>query len=365
MNKKAIIGIIVAVIVIAVAVVIAVCAGKGGLEEVKLPMQVDALERTVTATVGYPKNKGIVVEDTDYEESKIFKSEENNYELTVTLEEDTTYKDNKDYAKEEEGYEEITVGDFSGYVTKGEYSIETYILLEEVEDSDLCIYLYFDFAAIESYVNDDWVKLDPIYNLDEVQKIIKSVKYDKGEGTTEETKQAIEDKEEEEKTSNYGEFKDRSRTEGTSDKNGLIFIPSFESPNEELYRAEQRNDNVGVDNNLWYIADDSAYNASGIEVRVFPKSDDYDNMEAYIEDKGDMYTWSKQTIAGKEYDTYTFGSDDSTPEKYSKYYNGAFMVGNKVIEFSYNVYAEVPDQDMADEFFNKIIDSIEYSKDMK
>ena len=41
------------------------------------------------------------------------------------------------------------------------------------------------------------------------------------------------------------------------------------------------------------------------------------------------------------------------------------MVGNKVVEFSYNVYAEVPDQDLGDTFFNQIINSIEYSKDMK
>ena len=78
-----------------------------------------------------------------------------------------------------------------------------------------------------------------------------------------------------------------------------------------------------------------------------------------------MYKWSKQTIAGKEYDTYTFGSDSSVAEKYSKYYNGAFMVGNKVVEFSYNMYAEVPDQDLGDTFFNQIINSIEYSKKMK
>ena len=75
-----------------------------------------------------------------------------------------------------------------------------------------------------------------------------------------------------------------------------------------------------------------------------------------------MYHWTKQTIAGKEYNTYTFGSTSSTPEKYSKYYNGAFMVGNKVVEFSYNMYAEVPDQDLGDTFFNQIINSIEYSK---
>lgn len=125
---------------------------------------------------------------------------------------------------------------------------------------------------------------------------------------------------------------------------------------------EQRNDNVGVDNYLWYTAENKAYDASGIEVRVFPKADEYTSMDEYKEDKGDLYHWTKQTIAGKEYDTYTFGSDASIPAKYSKYYSGAFMVGNKVIEFSYNMYKEIPNQDLGDTFFNQIINSIEYAK---
>ena len=364
MDKK-IIGIIAAVAVIVIAIIIAVCLGKGNLEEVKLPLQVDALERTVSVTVKYPKNKGITVENSDSESAKTFKNTDKNYNLELTLVEDSTYKDNKEYASEEENYEEVKFGDYSGYVVKGDYNIEGRVLLEDLGDQNIYVYLAFDLEAIESYINDNWVDLKPIYNLDEVQKILKSIKYDKGENTTSDTKKEIENKEEKEKTSNYGEFANKSRSEGTSDKDGLIFIPSFKSPNEELYKAEQRNDNVGVDNNLWYISEDSAYNTSGIEVRVFPKTGSYESMEDYIKEKGDLYHWTKQTIAGKEYDTYTFGSDSSVAEKYSKYYNGAFMVGNKVVEFSYNMYKEVPDQDLGDTFFNQILNSIEYSNKFK
>lgn len=192
----------------------------------------------------------------------------------------------------------------------------------------------------------------------------KGGKSEEVQNTSTETEADVEEQEDT-NTANYGEFANRSRTEGTSDKEGLIFIPSFESPNTELYKAEQRNDNIGVDNYLWYIAADSSYSTSGIEVRVFPKSDSYANMEEYIKEKGDLYHWTKQTVAGKEYDTFTFGSESSIPAKYSKYYSGAFMVGDKVVEFSYNVYAEVPDQDLGDTFFNQIINSIEYSMEMK
>lgn len=378
MNKK-VIGIIIAVIVVLAVAVIAAIAilNPGGkkqevvnLEEVKIPLQIDSLERTVSATVGYPKDCKITVEDSDYENEKTFKNTEKNYSLEVTLTEDSTYKANKEYAlkesdDEDEKAEEVKFGEYSGYVVKGNYDIEAYALLEDLSDQNTYVYLAFNLEAIESYVDGDWVDLEPIYNLDEVKQILNSIKYDKGENTSSETKKSIEEKEEKEKTSNYGEFASRTREEGTSDKDGLIFIPSFKSPNTKLYKAEQRNDNVGVDNNLWYIAENSAYNASGIEVRVFPKTGTYANIEEYIKKKGDMYHWTKQTIAGKEYNTYTFGSTSSTPEKYSKYYNGAFMVGNKVVEFSYNMYAEVPDQDLGDTFFNQIINSIEYSKKMK
>lgn len=160
----------------------------------------------------------------------------------------------------------------------------------------------------------------------------------------------------------YGEF--AGRTDGYSDKDGLLFIKSFKSPDETLYRAEQSNTNVGIDNWLWYVPEDRQYNDTSIQVRIFPKSGSFDSIDAYKAKKGDRYTWSKTTIAGKEYDTFVFG-DGSEIAKYSKNYQGAFMVGNRVVEFSYTMYAEMPDQDLGDTFFNQILDSIEYAESFK
>lgn len=160
----------------------------------------------------------------------------------------------------------------------------------------------------------------------------------------------------------YGEF--AGRTDGYSDKDGLVFIKSFKSPDETLYKAQQSNTNVGIDNWLWYLPENRQYNDTSIQVRIFPKAGTFDSIDAYKEKKGDMYKWSKTTIAGKEYDTFVFG-DGSEIAKYSKYYQGAFMVGNRVVEFSYSMYAEMPDQDLGDTFFNQIMDSIEYSKEFK
>ena len=360
--KKSITNILLIVLLVAGLFTLTGCNKSSKLEEVKIPLEIDYLERTVSATIGYPKDKGIKVEDTDY--SKVFSNEEKNYQLDFTLTEDSTYEDNKEYYKdEEEGYEEVKFGEYTGYIVKDEYDVEGEILLEDLSDQNTYIYLSFELSAIESYVDDETVDVNSLYELEEVQTILNSIKYDKGEDTVEATKNEIAKKENDNKTKNYGEFADRDRSEGISDKDGLIFIPSFESPDETLYKAEQKNDNVGIDNYLWYIAEDKAYEASGIEVRIFPKDESFESMEEYIEDKGDMYHWSKATIAGKEYDTYTFGSDSTVPSKYSKYYSGAFMVGDKVVEFSYNMYAEVPNQELGDEFFNNIINSIEYSKD--
>lgn len=159
-----------------------------------------------------------------------------------------------------------------------------------------------------------------------------------------------------------GEFAER--TDGYSDKDGLIFIKSFESPNPELYKAEQRNDNVGIDNYLWNLDEKAQFETSGIEVRIFPKTGTFASMDAYKEKKGSMYTWDKATIDGKEYDIYKF-ANSTKPSKYSDYYSGAFLVGDKVVEFSYNMYAEVKDQDLGPKFFTQIVNSIEYSKKFK
>ena len=161
----------------------------------------------------------------------------------------------------------------------------------------------------------------------------------------------------------YGEFKDR--TDGYSDKDGLIFIPEYKSPDTAMFKAEQKNDNVGIDNYLWYLDEGTAYNDSAIQVRIFPKTGTYASMDEYKDKKGSMYTWGKSTIDGKEYDTFEFGSNPTKPAKYSDYYSGAFMVGDKVVEFSYSMFAEIKDQSVGPKFFTEIVDSIEYSKEFK
>lgn len=363
MNKK-IIGIIAGVLAIVIVIAIVLLVGIKKLEKVTIPLQIDVLERTVSVTLGYPNNSGIVLEDTDWETSKVFKNEEKNYQIDISISEDSTYANNKDYDKEEEGYEEVKFGDFTGYIVKGEYDVEGKILLEDLSDQNIYVYLTFEVSAIESYIDDDWVDVKPLYELKEVQTILKSIKYDKGEDTVESTKQSIADEEEKEATTNYGEFASRSRTEGTSDKDGLIFIPSFENPDETIYKVEQKNDNVGIDNDLLYTAENAAYYDSSISVRIFPKKGTYETIEDYKKTKSSQYTWSKATIAGTEYDVFVF-ANSTTPTKYSDYYTGAFLIGNKVIEFSYTMHAEIPNQELGQKFFKQIVDSIELSEEFK
>ena len=192
--KKSITNILLIVLLVAGLFTLTGCNKSSKLEEVKIPLEIDYLERTVSATIGYPKDKGIKVEDTDY--SKVFSNEEKNYQLDFTLTEDSTYEDNKEYYKdEEEGYEEVKFGEYTGYIVKDEYDVEGEILLEDLSDQNTYIYLSFELSAIESYVDDETVDVNSLYELEEVQTILNSIKYDKGEDTVEATKNEIAKKE--------------------------------------------------------------------------------------------------------------------------------------------------------------------------
>lgn len=355
MNKKVIIGIIAVVAVIGVVIGI-ICTKGGKLQEVTLTEELYSGESKISATFGYSKKAGFTEEKGELENVMEIKNEAKNYSIELALYADTTYEDNKQSSKEdEESYKEVKFSKYDGYIYKGSESrIEGNILLEGNEEDNQYKYITLTVEVIDSYTDGKEVDITSIYESKEVQTILNSIKYN-GIVTVENEESSEEVKEE-----SKGEF--AGRTDGISDKDGLIFIPSFKSPDETLYKAEQRNDNVGIDNYLWYISEKKAYEASGIEVRIFPKDTEYSSFEEYKEDKGDMYHWSKTKIAGKEYDTYTFGSNPTVADKYSKYYSGAFMVGNKVVEFSYNMYKEVPDQSLGDKFFKQIMDSIEYSK---
>ena len=357
MNKKVLIGIIAVVVVCAVVIGI-VCITKGGkLKEATLKEDLGYEDSQISATVGYSAKAGFTEKEDELDNFIELENKDKNYSVELGLRVDTTYESNKDGSKEEEGYKEVKFNKYDGYIYKASDSrITGAILLEGNEEDNLYKYIALDVEIIDTYEEGKEVSIDSIYESKEVQTILNSIKCI-GVSKIEDSEEA----KEEDKQARKGEFADR--TDGISDKDGLIFIPSFKSPNEELYKAEQRNDNIGIDNYLWYTSDKKAYESSGIEVRIIPKTTEYASFDEYKEDKGDLYHWSKTKIAGKEYDTYTFGSDSKTPEKYSVYHSGAFMVGNKVVEFHYNMYKEVPDQSAGDKFFTQIMNSVEYSKD--
>lgn len=251
-------------------------------------------------------------------------------------------------------YTETKINGHEAYSIKksNNFSIQYGILLDEYDKE------HGKYHGLKIVVSKNSLKteeFDPaaFVETDTFKTLLNSLKFDFDNNNTQTEKK--------DEMKNYGEFE--SRTDGISDKKGLIFIKKYESPNAEVYRAEQRNDNVGIDNWLWYLGKTS-YNSTAIQVRVFPQDGTYENMDAYKAKKGDQYSWSKTNIAGKEYDTFVFAN--GTPaEKYSKYYQGAFMVGNRVVEFSYNMYKDIEDQSAGDTFFNQIMNSIEYSKDFK
>ena len=267
-------------------------------------------------------------------------------------------KEEKDfYSDKYQDYEKINIAGHDGWqiweVNTSTTNYKSALVLTEADDSNKVFAVGIEITQSSltegaSFNTREFVASEDFIHMIESMKVEAASKENKEE--TNKVEQA------------YGEF--AGRTDGYSDKDGLIFIPSYESPDPTSLRAEQRNNNVGIDNYLWNTDEKAQYDASGIEVRVFPQKGTYESLDAYKEKKGDMYTWSKTTIDGKEYDTFVF-ANSTKAAKYSDYYSGAFMVGNKVVEFSYNMYAEVKDQSVGPKFFTQIINSIEYSKEFK
>ena len=254
------------------------------------------------------------------------------------------------------GYTETKINGLDAYFIKksNNFAVQYGILLDEYDKDN------GKYHGVKIEVSKNSLKLDEFdpaafVETDAFKTLLNSLKFEF------DSEEVAKIEEENKKMKNYGEFE--SRTDGMSDKKGLIFIKKYDSPNEALFKAEQRNDNIGIDNYLWYKGD-SSYKDTSIEVRIFPQEGTFENIDAYKTKKGNMYTWDKTTIAGKEYDTFKF-SNSSPIAKFSQDVQGAFMVGNRVVEFSYTMYKDIEDQAAGDTFFNLILNSIEYSKDFK
>lgn len=179
MNKKVIIGIIAAIVVVAAIVVAIIFLGKEKLQEVTLSLDLDYGEEieTATATIGYPNKPKIEFID-DTTSTKKFEIKDKNCKLEVSLVEllESVYDENKEEDKSEEGYKEIKINGYDGYIKKGTYSIEGYILLAN-DESNINKVLNFTVEAIDSSKSNESENPESLYNLKEVQTILKSVKY--------------------------------------------------------------------------------------------------------------------------------------------------------------------------------------------
>lgn len=179
MNKKVIIGIIATIVVVAAIVVAVVFLGKEKLEETTLSLDLDYGEEieTATATIGYPNKPEIEFID-DTTSTKKFEIKDKNCKLEVSLVEllESVYDENKEEDKSEEGYKEIKINGYDGYIKKGTYSIEGYILLAN-DESNINKVLNFTVEAIDSSKSNESENPESLYNLKEVQTILKSVKY--------------------------------------------------------------------------------------------------------------------------------------------------------------------------------------------
>lgn len=179
MNKKIIIGIIAAVVIVAAIVLVVLFLGKEKLEEITLSLDIDYGDEieTATASIGYPKNAGVELKsNSDTTKEFEIKDKNCNLEISFVDELESTYDENMEADKDEEGYKEITFNGYKGYILKGTYRVEGKILLAN-DESNINKVIEFTVEAIDDYIDDDFVDPEPLYNLKEVQTILKSVKY--------------------------------------------------------------------------------------------------------------------------------------------------------------------------------------------
>lgn len=145
------------------------------LEETTLKLDSYSLEQKAVVTVGYAKEKGIVVEDNEFypEAGKIFKNEKENYVLKLDLVEDSNYQDNYDADSSEKGFKKIEYNGFKGYVLEDTWTLDGKLLIEDMKNSS---YLYLEIT-LEAFERGSKLKLDEVFNSKEVQEIFKSIKY--------------------------------------------------------------------------------------------------------------------------------------------------------------------------------------------
>ena len=127
----------------------------------------------------YPKDAGIELYENDYtsERSKIITDKEDNYKISFSLSEDSTYSNNKKSNKEryEDKFKEIKIGKYDAYSIETYKSIEIYVLLEQLQDTQTRWATITIDVLSQSGNNDSGI--DFFNNNEEVKSIVNSLTY--------------------------------------------------------------------------------------------------------------------------------------------------------------------------------------------
>ena len=127
----------------------------------------------------YPKDSGIELYEDDYtsERSKIITDKEDNYKISFSLSEDSTYPNNKKSNKEryEDKFKEIKIGKYDAYKIEKYRSLEIYVLLEQLQDTQTR-WATITIDVLSQSGNDD-SGIDFYKNNEEVKSIVNSLTY--------------------------------------------------------------------------------------------------------------------------------------------------------------------------------------------
>lgn len=151
---------------------LAACGGGGPAVTITQACEDDET-MSATVTVGY--KDGTIPSETDAYEAELI-NEEKDFSVEFYLYFDNGLDYFVDDAKKEETYKEVKYSGFEGYMYQyDDYEYEICLYLDEKDDYD--VYLFAYVAPGSELIDTETTDMEALFNQEDVQNILNSVKY--------------------------------------------------------------------------------------------------------------------------------------------------------------------------------------------
>ena len=168
-------------VILAITLVLSLAACGGGGPTVTMTQVCDGDETmNATVTVGY--KDGTTPSEAEADEAELV-NEEKDFSVEFYLYFDNGLDYFVDDAKTEETYKEVKYSGFNGYMYQyDDYEYEICLYLDEKDDYD--VYLFAYVAPGSELIDTETTDMEALFNQEDVQNILNSVKYEGIEKTS-------------------------------------------------------------------------------------------------------------------------------------------------------------------------------------